>query len=214
MTADSIRVLIADDHPMSRRGLKALLEDYPGITVVAECKTGVEAVSKFRECRPDVVVMDLRMPDLDGIGATAAILNISPDAKVLVLSSYDTQADLMRAKRAGARGYLLKESDPDEVVSAIQKIAAGGSYVPASLQERMTEAAGLSELNARDVRILHLMRDGLSNQQIATSLGLTEGTVRVYLTGLFGRMDVKNRTEAVAVAIASGMLPSADSPGR
>lgn len=204
--AAKIRVMIVDDHPLSRRGLKALLEDDEGLQVVAECKTGAEAMVQHRTERPDVVVMDLRMPNLDGIGATSAILQTDPDAKILILSSYDTEADLLRAKTAGAKGYLLKEADPEEITAAIRTIAQGGTYVPGALRQKMSDAASISSLNTRDLRILNLMRDGLSNQQVATALGLTEGTVRVYLTGMFSRMAVKNRTEAVAVAIASGLI--------
>lgn len=200
-----IRVLIADDHPVARRGLVALLADDAGFEVIGEARTGAEAIAKHRRTAPDVVVMDLRMPELDGVEATYAIANGRPPGKVLVLSSYDTEGDLQRARQAGAKGYLPKESDPDEVLDAIRKVAAGGTYLPNHLQQRLVDAAW-GDLKIRDLKLLALMQAGQSNREIASALGLTEGTVRVYLTGLFVRLGVKNRTEAVSVAITSGLV--------
>jgi two-component system NarL family response regulator len=205
-----IRVLIADDHFVARFGLKGLMEDQGDIEVVGEAKTGAEAVTLARQYKPDVVLMDLRMPGLDGVQATAAVLREDPKARVLIVSSYDTEADVLRVNEAGAAGYVMKEAEPDEILKAVRAVAAGGKYLPANIQARLDEGAEHGKLNARDLRILQHIGEGLSNKEIAEKMGLTAGTVRIYVSNILARLGVSNRAEAVSLALARGLIRQTD----
>jgi two-component system NarL family response regulator len=201
-----IRVLVADDHFVARFGLKGLLGDQPDLEVVGEAKSGAEAVTLARQSRPDVVLMDLRMPGLDGVQATAAILREDPKARVLIVSSYDTEADVLRVNEAGAAGYIMKEAEPEELLRAIRAVAAGGRYLPPNIQARLEEGAEHGKLNARDLRILQHIGEGLSNKEIAEKMSLTAGTVRIYVSNILARLGVANRAEAVSLAIRRGLI--------
>jgi two-component system NarL family response regulator len=201
-----IRVLVVEDHFVARFGLKGLIDDQPDMTVVAEAATGPQAVKLHAQHRPDVVLMDLRLPELDGIGATAAICRDDQAAKVLMFSTYDREEEVARALEAGAKGYILKEADGRELLSAIRVVFEGGRYLRPGLAQRLAENAQRERLNAREMQILHLMWKGLSNREIADELKLTHGTVRIYVSHVFEKLGVGKRTEAVAVALERGLI--------
>jgi DNA-binding NarL/FixJ family response regulator len=197
---DRIRVLIVDDHSVVRRGLEQLLATTTDIEVVGTAANGLEAVAHVDELRPDVVLMDLSMPELDGVEATREIAARFPDSRVLVLTSFSEQSRILDVIAAGAEGYLLKHSDPDEITAAVRSVHAGEAPLDpkaarALLDSRRTrrETVALSE---REREVLLLVRDGLANKQIARQLGITERTVKAHLTKIFQRIDATGRTQA------------------
>lgn len=211
---DPLRVLIADDHPLFRGGLRALLAGEPSIEVVGEAETGTEAIELAGRYHPDVVLMDLTMPDTDGIEATRRIVAEEPDVAVLVLTMLEDEASLAAAMRAGARGYLLKGADGTEAVRAIQAVAAGeaifGTEMASRVLDRLREGgepitASLPELTKREREILELMAQGHPNPVIATRVFLTEKTVRNYVSNIFTKLGVDNRVEAVIRAREAGL---------
>lgn len=202
---NEIRVLVVEDHFVARLGIRQLVQDASDMCVVAEATSGAEAVRLFREHRPDVVLMDLRLPGLDGIQATSAICSETPDARVLFLSTYAREAEVRRALRAGALGYVLKDADSIEILRAIRCVHRGDRHLPPALA-RVLEDGERDALNARELRILELMAEGRSNPEIAAATGLAASTVRVYITAVFQQLGVKNRTEAVAAARARGLV--------
>ncbi len=202
-----IRVLIADDHFVARFGLRGLVSDQPDMEVVGEAKTGAEAVTLYRQIRPDVVLMDIRMPDLDGIQATLAISRDDAGARILIVSSYDTEADVQKVHAAGAAGYVMKEAEPDELLQAIRTVAGGGRHVPPAIAARLAVGATQIQPSPRDLEIVQLIGDGLSNKQIAEKLDLTAGTVRIYVSQILGRLGAANRAEAVTIALRRGLIP-------
>lgn len=211
---DPLRVLIADDHPMFRGGLRALLAGEPSIEVIGEAQTGAEAIELARSHDPDVVLMDLTMPDTDGIEATRHITVEHPDVAVLVLTMLEDEASLAAALRAGARGYLLKGADGSEAVRAIHAVAAGevifGPGVAAPILGQLREGgekitASLPELTEREREILELMAQGHANPVIAARVFLTEKTVRNYVSNIFRKLGVDNRVEAVIRAREAGL---------
>ena len=211
---DPIRVLIADDHPMFRGGLRALLAGEPSVEVVAEAATGDEAIQLAARHGPDVVLMDLTMPDTDGIEATRAVVAEQPDVAVLVLTMLEDEASLAAALRAGARGYLLKGADGSEAVRAIRAVAAGevifGPELAMQVLGRLRDggediAASLPDLTEREREVLELMAQGHTNPVIATRVFLTEKTVRNYVSNIFRKLGVDNRVEAVIRAREAGL---------
>jgi DNA-binding NarL/FixJ family response regulator len=205
----SVRVLLADDHHVVRAGLHAMLDPSPDIEVVGEAGDGAEAIARVRELDPDVVLMDLRMPGMDGVAAIAVLREAAPDVAVLVLTTYDTDADIVRAIEAGATGYLLKDATRDELLQAIHSAAAGRSAlapaVASRLVARMAAPAG-SALSAREIEVLELVARGRSNKEIARGLHLSEATVKTHLVHAFSKLGVEDRTEAVTVAIDRGII--------
>jgi two-component system NarL family response regulator len=200
------RLLIVDDHFVVRFGLRRLLELQPGLEVVAEAKGGVEAVKLYRQHRPDVVLMDLRMDGFDGLSATQAICKEEPSARVLVVSSFDTELDVQRARQAGAVGFVVKEGGPAQLLEAIAAVVAGRSYLPANLAARLEESAARPALSPREMQLLQLMVDGLSNRKIAERTKLTHGTVKVYVCHLLAKLNVANRSAAIFEAVKRGMV--------
>lgn len=196
-----IRVLIVEDHLVARMGLKTLVDHAGDMTVVDEARTGQEAVEAYRRSKPDVVLMDLRLPLLDGLAATELIVKGDASAKVLVFSSFDSETDLSRAHAAGARGYVLKTAEGGDLLNAIRDVHAGRRVFPTGLAERLAP-----ELNARERQLLAFVVKGLNNREIGELTGLTRGTVRIYLSRLFAKLQVSNRTEAVAVAFETGQV--------
>ena len=196
----TIRVVVVDDQALVRRGFALVLDHQPDISVVAEAGTGVEAIDVTREHRPDVVLMDLSMPELDGVEATRRITETYPSSRVLVLTSFSDQTRIMDALGAGADGYLLKHSDPDDIAKAIRAVHDGGSPLDpkaarALLESRRSRNAG-PQLTDREREVLLLVRDGLANKQIARRLGIAERTVKAHLTSVFQRLGVTDRTQA------------------
>lgn len=205
MNQRQIRVLIVEDHLVARMGLRTLIDHQPDMAVVDEARSGREAVEKYPSARPDVVLMDLRLPVLDGIAATQMITKADPNAKVLVFSSFDAEADVTRAHAAGARGYMLKSSDGHDLLTAIRDVFEGRKHFPQSTSET-GEHATTAELTIREKELLLYLVKGLNNREIAEVSDITRGTVRIYLTRLFAKLQVSNRTEAVTAAFERGLV--------
>lgn len=208
-----IRLVIADDHPVVRAGLAGLLSDEPGFEVVGEASDGDEAVRIAAATRPDVVLMDLRMPRVDGVAATARILGGEagdPAPRVLILTTYETDDQILSAIEAGAAGYLLKAAPQDEIVAGIRSVAAGQSALSPQVAVRLVERMRRPEpgivLTARETEVLRLVATGHSNKQIATALGIGEATVKTHLLKAFDRLEVTDRTHAVTRARERGLL--------
>ncbi|HET6299907.1 response regulator transcription factor [Microbacterium sp.] len=209
-----IRLLIADDHPVVRAGLAGLLSDEPGLEVVAEASDGDEAVRLAAATRPDVVLMDLRMPRVDGVAATTRIAAGEagePAPRVLILTTYESDDQILAAIEAGAAGYLLKAAPQAEIVAGIRSVAAGQSalspQVAVRLVERMRQpAVPETVLTARETEVLRLVASGHSNKQIAVALGIGESTVKTHLLKTFDKLGVADRTRAVTLAMERGLL--------
>ena len=211
MSPQPIRVLMVDDHAMFRAGVRALLESEPDVEIVGETGDGADAHRLAVSLRPDVVLMDLRLGSaggIDGVEATRRVLADAPATAVVVLTSYSTQADLARAMTAGARGYVLKAGEPDELFRAVRTAAAGGvgltPEVAAQLVNRLT--APEPTLSGREVEVIRLVAQGLSNRAIASSLFLTEATVKTHLVRLYRKLGADNRAAAVSEAVRRGLV--------
>ena len=205
----STRVLIVDDDPMVRTGLHAMLDSRPELTVVGEAADGNAALAFLADHPADVVLMDLQMPELDGVATTAAIRSAADAPQVLVLTTYDTDADIMRAIDAGAIGYLLKDAPPDELFRAIGLAARGQAVFDPTVATRVLDqmrSPGTQSLSARETEILGLIAQGLSNKQAAAELFLSEATVKTHLVHIFEKLGVDSRTAAVAVAVERGII--------
>ncbi|MCB7136801.1 response regulator [Cellulosimicrobium marinum] len=209
----SVRVLVVDDHPVVRSGLVGLLAAEPDLDVVGEAEDGARAVALAAELAPDVVLMDLRMPVLDGVGATAQILGsargavTAPDRpRVVVLTTYETDADILRAVEAGATGYLLKDTPRDELVAGVRAAARGQTVLAPSVATRLVTSVRGERLTDREVEVLRLVARGLSNAAVGRELFIAETTVKTHLLRVFGKLGVDDRTAAVTVAMERGYL--------
>jgi DNA-binding NarL/FixJ family response regulator len=202
----SISVLIADDHPVVRTGLRAMITNEADMSVVAEALDGVEAIALYDQHRPAVVLMDLRMPRTDGVAAARAITSAHPEARVVVLTTYEGDADIYRALDAGACGYLIKDMLGSEVVSAIRLAAAGKRVIPANVASRLAEFTPRVDLTPRELEVLRLAAKGLRNRDIARVIGRTEETVKVHLKHVMTKLEVEDRTEAVTIALQRGII--------
>ena len=204
-----IRVLLADDHDVVRRGLTALLEGAEDISVVGAAADGAEAVTLSGEHLPDVVLMDLSMPGVDGVEATRRVMAERPDVRVVILTSFSDRDRILDALDAGAVGYLLKDAEPDELLRGVRAAARGESpLAPKAAQavlEARAESRPTSELTAREREVLELLADGLANKQIARRLGIAEKTVKSHLTSVFQRIAVSDRTQAALWARRNGL---------
>jgi DNA-binding NarL/FixJ family response regulator len=201
-----IRVLVADDHPVVRNGLAGVITQQPELALVAEAANGRQALERFREHRPDVVLMDLRMPDMDGVSAIKAIRAEFPDARILALTTYEGDVDIHRALEAGARGYLLKDMLLTEVLNAIRAVHRGDRVIPVAVAAKLAEFTPRTDLSAREVEVLQLVARGLSNRDVAGVIGRTDETVKVHLKNIFAKLGVADRTEAVTLAYSRGIL--------
>jgi DNA-binding NarL/FixJ family response regulator len=207
MTVTSpITILTADDHPLIRSGLAAVIGAEPGLLVVAEAANGEEAIEAYARLHPDIVLMDLRMPVMDGLTATRAILADDPNAHIIVLTTYDGDEDIHRALAAGARGYLLKDMMRTDLLGAIRAVHRGQRGIPAPVAARLAEHTPRIGLTPRELEVLRLVADGLSNAEVAERIGRTEGTVKVHLKNILQKLDVKDRTEAVTTALRRGFI--------
>jgi DNA-binding NarL/FixJ family response regulator len=207
--SDTIRVVIADDHPVVRTGLRGMLETQTDIEVVGEAENGEQAVSLAGRLEPDVVLMDLQMPALDGVSATEQICTRLSDTHVLILTTYDTDADITRAIGAGAIGYLLKDAPRDDLFHAIRAASRGESVLAPSVASRVMEkmrAPGHTTLSGREIEVLTEVADGKSNKEIAKALFISEATVKTHLIHIFSKLEVDDRTAAVTVALEHGVL--------
>ena len=201
-----ITILIADDHPMLREGVAAVLQLQPDMQLVGEASTGAEALDLFRRLRPDVTLMDLQMPDMNGIAAIEAIRQEAPNAKIVVLTTYDGDVQAVRALRAGAAGYLLKASLRRELIDAIREVHAGRKRISATTAEKIAIHAADDRLSEREIEILRLVAEGSQNKQIAWKLSISEQTVKAHLKSIFGKLDVADRTHAVTLAVRRGII--------
>ncbi|WP_263120984.1 response regulator transcription factor [Cellulomonas sp. RIT-PI-Y] len=211
MTAeDRIRVLLADDHPVVRSGLAGMLAVEPDIDVVGEVPDGAAAVVAAAELRPDLVLMDLRMPVLDGAAATARIVAEVPGVRVLVLTTYETDADILRAVEAGATGYLLKDTPRDQLVAGVRGAARGETALSPSVASRLVQqmrGGDAERPTPRELEVLAAVARGLSNAAIGAELFIAEATVKTHLLRVFAKLGVDDRTRAVTVALERGLLP-------
>ncbi len=213
MTDKPITVLVVDDHTVVRRGLVALLNTEPGIQVVGEAANGAEAVERADALQPQVVLMDLVMPEMDGVEATRRILSRHPDSQVLVLTSFGSDAKLFPAVRAGAVGYLLKDTSPEELVKAIRRTAAGESPLNPSVARRLLRELAHEEraapqgepLSARETEVLRELARGLANEEIGARLFISEATVRTHVSSILAKLGVSNRTQAALYALRAGI---------
>jgi DNA-binding NarL/FixJ family response regulator len=204
-----IRIVIADDHPIVRSGLMGLLASQDDFEVVGEAANGREAVALVQRTRPDVVLTDLRMPELDGVGAIRQMCASHPSVRILVLTTYDTDADILRAVEAGATGYLLKETPREELFNAIRATALGKSILSPTVASRLVGRAresGERALSAREIEVLMLVARGTSNKLIARELEIGETTVKTHLLHIFSKLGVDDRTAAVTTAVERGII--------
>jgi DNA-binding NarL/FixJ family response regulator len=208
-----IRILVADDHPVVRDGLVAILSTQPDFAIVAEAGTGVEVVRQVAEQRPDVVLLDLEMPDMDGVEALRELRNREASTRVIVFTAYDTDERILAAVRAGAQGYLLKGAPREEIFQAIRVVHAGNSLLQPIVASRLLRQvseesiaqAGLRSLTARELDVLRLLMRGLQNKEIAAELVVTERTVKFHVSQILMKLGAGNRTEAVALANRYGL---------
>ena len=205
MTAE-IRVLIADDHLIFRMGLRTLLNGEDNITVVGESTTGSQTVEKFKQLHPDVVLLDLRMPDGGGLSALSGIRQANRNACVMILSSYGNEEEVYQALRAGAAGYVLKDTGREELLAAIHEVYAGNKWIQSPIQALISQRADRPELTPRELEVLKLLVTGLTNREIATVLGNSENTVRNHTISIFAKLDVSDRAEAVGAALQRGII--------
>ncbi|WP_228025335.1 response regulator transcription factor [cf. Phormidesmis sp. LEGE 11477] len=203
--ANPIRVLVADDHPIVRNGLVQMVNLADGMAVVAEAATGLEAVEQFRNVRPDVALMDLRMPEMTGVEAIASIRKEFPDACIAILTTYDTDEDIFLGLQAGAKGYLLKDTEIDDLLDAIRTIHAGNKYIPPAVGAKLAERMSLLTLSEREREVAQLMAEGKPNQAISKHLHVSESTVKFHIGNIFTKLGVSDRTQAVLVAIKRGI---------
>jgi DNA-binding NarL/FixJ family response regulator len=201
-----IRILVADDHFVVRMGLTALVNTEPDLEVVGEAADGAQAVAAFEKHRPDLVLMDLRMPVKDGIAATAEIKSKYPNARVLMLTTFDGDTDIHRAMEAGAQGYVLKNSTGDKLIPALRAVAAGQRWIPKEIATRLASRNLFEDLTPRELQVLEQMAKGLANKEIADVLKITGHTVKDHLKNILGKLHVADRTEAVTVAIQRGII--------
>ena len=202
----TIRVLTVDDHPVVRTGIGAMIANEQDMTVVAEAGDGAAAIEAYLTHRPDVVLMDLRMPNKDGVEAIRAIVDHNADARIVALTSYDGDADIYRALDAGACGYLIKDMLGDELIRAVRTAAAGKRIIPPVVAGRLAEFTPRIDLTEREVEVLRLVGKGLRNKEIARVIGRTEETVKVHLKHVMQKLGVDDRTEAVTVALQRGII--------
>jgi DNA-binding NarL/FixJ family response regulator len=209
VTENCIRILICDDHPVVRSGLRGMIRSQPDLEVVAEAADGAEAVTRVRRFRPDVVLMDLRMPVMDGVAATASIKEEHPDINVLILTTYDTDADILRALEKGATGFLLKDEREDRLFDAIREAARGRSSLAPGVASRLVERLrgdADAHVSDREIEILMLVAQGRSNREIARELLISDSTVKAHMLHIFDKLGVTDRTAAVTTALRRGII--------
>jgi len=201
-----IRVLLADDHTIVRKGVAQILDEQSDMRVVAQAADGLTALALYRRERPDVALLDLRMPELEGVPLVQRLTGEFPDAVLVVLTTYDTEEDIDRALKAGAKGYLLKDVAPADLVACVRTVYRGGTWVSQAVASKLVARMTRVQLTQREFVVLRQVAVGASNKEIADALGISEATVKIHLTHLFEKLGVTSRTEAVAKAVERGLF--------
>ena len=206
MKKKNIGIMLVDDHPAFRKGLAALISTQPGLEVVAEAGDGKGAIELFRHKLPDIVLMDLRLPGLSGVETIIAIRKDFPDARIIVLTTFDLDEDIYRAIQSGAKSYLLKDTSEDQLASTIRAVYSGAGKLPPAVAERLSARQRRADLSEREMQVLQLVTKGRSNKEIAAALFLTPDTVKAHMKTLFVKLGVQDRTEAAITAIRHGIV--------
>jgi DNA-binding NarL/FixJ family response regulator len=201
-----IRVFSVDDHPLLREGIAAIINNEPDMAVVGQAATGRDAIQQFRALRPDITLMDLRLPDISGIDATIAIRNDFPDARIVVVTTFEGDVEIQRALAAGARGYLLKSMPPADLIDGIRQVHAGRKRIPAQVAAQLAEHVSDEPLTERERDVLRHIADGNRNRDIAEQLFISEETVKVHVKHLMEKLGASDRTEAVTIAVRRGII--------
>jgi DNA-binding NarL/FixJ family response regulator len=204
--ANPIRILSVEDHPVFRQGLAAIVSAERDMLLVGQASNAVEAVAEFRRHRPDITLMDVRLPGTDGTDALIAIRGEFPQARIIMLTTSDGDGDIQRAMRAGASGYILKSMHMDELLSVIRSVHAGRRHISSEVAARLAEHLGDDDLTARELDVLRLIRDGNRNKQIADQLAISENTVNFHIKNLVDKLQANDRTHAVTIALRRGLL--------
>jgi DNA-binding NarL/FixJ family response regulator len=205
-TQTSIRVLSADDHPLLREGIAAVINSQPDMTMVAQASTGREAISLFREHRPDVTLMDLRLPDISGIDALTAIRSEFPEARIVMLTTFEGDVEIHRSLEAGARGYVLKNMPPKELIEVVRQVNAGKKRIPQQVAAQLAEHIADESLTMREIDVLRHVAGGNRNRDIAEQLSISEETVKVHVKHIMEKLGASDRTAAVTIAVRRGII--------
>jgi two-component system NarL family response regulator len=203
---DQIRVLIVDDHTTVLAGLTAIIGMQPDMVVVAEAANGIEALGLWQQHRPDITLLDLRMPKMDGVSALNEIRQRDQSARVIVLTTYDADLDILRAVKAGAKGYLLKDARREELLDCIRKVNSGETRIPQAIMQKLVTGISSEPMTDREAEVLQLLAVGRSNKEIGTNLSISEFTVKGHLRSIFSKLNVLSRTEAIAAASRRGLV--------
>ena len=207
MTAQvAIRILTVDDHPLLREGIAAIIENEPDMVVVSQASTGTEAIQHHRDHRPDITLMDLRLPDVSGIDAMTAIRSEFPEAKIIMLTTFSGDVEISRALGAGARGYLLKSMPPKEIAEMIRQVHSGKKKLPPEIAANLAEHFSDERLTGRESEVLQLIAGGNRNRDIADKLFITEETVKKHIKHIMEKLDASDRTQAVAIGVRRGII--------
>jgi DNA-binding NarL/FixJ family response regulator len=206
MTPSQIRVFSVDDHPLLREGIAAIISNQADMILVGQAANGGESIQSFRELKPDVTLMDLRLPDMSGIDALIAIRSESPEARVIMLTTFEGDVEIQRALAAGARGYVLKSMPPKDLVEVIRKVHEGKKQVPSELAAHLAEHMGEESLTPREIEVLRHMGGGNRNLDIAKQLFISEETVKVHIKHIMEKLNASDRTQAVAIAVRRGII--------
>src|SRR4051812_45629779 len=201
-----VRVFSVDDHPMLREGIAAIINNQPDMKLVAQAATGTEAIQMFRQHQPDVTLMDLRLPDMSGIDALIAIRTDFPEARVVMLTTFEGDVDIRRSLEAGARGYMLKNMPPKDLVEVIRQVHAGKKRIPAAVAAQLAEHFGNDALTEREIGVLRQIANGNRNREIGEQLFISEETVKVHIKHIMEKLGASDRTQAVAIAVRRGII--------
>jgi len=204
--ASRIRVFTVDDHPLLREGIAAIISNQLDMQLVAQATSGSEAIQKFREHQPDVTLMDLKLPDMNGIDTIIAIRTEFPEARIIMLTTFEGDVDIQRALQAGARGYLLKSMPPKDLVAVIRQVHAGKKRIPSEVAARLADHLGEEDLTPREIDVLRRVAEGNRNRDIAEKLFISEETVKVHIKHIMEKLGASDRTQAVAIALRRGII--------